>query len=193
MTGLSGVGNSKTLLEIAQPFTGLVNVLLKLNPDLVRVGLYLLAGMSAGKKLSAVFGSNGLAGDVQKVTGAIKGFRSGFSDAEKAADESTGVWGTVGGHLSQLKAGFGEHAEQAASESTGMWGTVGGKISSALSGAGSMVTSFLQKIGLMKVATEEENRRPGRPGRQHGRQPDRPDRRRHRPAGRRVRGAVEAQ
>lgn len=155
MTGLDGVGNSKTLLQIAEPFSSLLKILVQANPELVRVGLYVLAGVSAGKKLSAVFGANGLAGSVKSVTGAISGFKAGFSDAEKAADESTGVWGTVGGHLSQLKAGFTD-AEAAASETTGIWGTLGGKISSALSGAGSMITSLLQKMGLMTAATETE-------------------------------------
>jgi phage-related protein len=55
MTGLSGVGNSKTLLQIASPFTALLSVLLKANPALVRVGLYLLAGAAGASKLKTAF------------------------------------------------------------------------------------------------------------------------------------------
>ena len=56
MTGLDGIGNSRTLLMIALPFTSLLNTLLKVNPALVRVGLYTLAVVSGLGKLNSIFG-----------------------------------------------------------------------------------------------------------------------------------------
>jgi phage-related protein len=127
ITGLDGVGNSKTLLEIAEPFTTLLKVLLKVNPDLVRVGLYMLAAYSGGKKLVTVFGGlkTGVT-TVKDLASGVQNFTAGFGNAEKAADDATGAWGT--------------------------WG---GKVSSVFTSAKGMVTGWLQKLGLMTAATED--------------------------------------
>jgi phage-related protein len=104
MTGLDGVGNSKTLLQLANPVLALTNALLKANPALVRLGLYLLAAGSAGKKLSNMFGKDsGFASLVTGVKGGVSGLKdlkAGFTDSEAAASAATGIWGTFGGKIS---------------------------------------------------------------------------------------------
>jgi hypothetical protein len=168
MTGLSGVGNSRALLELANPVLTLANALMRANPDLVRFALYLLAAGSAAGKLHSMFGKeSGFASLISGVKGgvsALKNFRSGFTDSEKAASEATGAWGTFGGavsklKLSNLKAGFND-ADAAASDATGVLGTLGGKLStigsslaSAASATGSFVATYAAKLGEAAVAT----------------------------------------
>lgn len=101
MTGLDGVGNSKTLLQLANPVLALVNALMKANPDVVRLGLYLLAAGAGGKKLAGVFG--GFKDTFSTIKGLITGvqeFATGFSSAEAAAAEGASTWSQWGGKVS---------------------------------------------------------------------------------------------
>jgi hypothetical protein len=110
MTGLSTFSNSKALLQLAVPLSGILKDLVKANPDLVRFGLYMLAAHSAAGKLAP-----GLQA-VRTGIGFIKGGASAFQD---------------------LSAGIG-NSSAAASAATGIWGTVGGKVSSVVSGIGKL-------------------------------------------------------
>lgn len=110
MTGLDGVGNSKTLLQVLTPLSGVLASLTK-NQDLDRLALYLLAAADAGKKLNNVFQglSSGVTA-VKNVSSAVSDFSKGFSDADQAASDATGMWGTFGGKISS----FGSLIQQAA-------------------------------------------------------------------------------
>jgi hypothetical protein len=95
MTGLSGVGNSKFLLQMAMPFTSLLRVLVQANPALVRFALYAAAAGSGIKKISNVFGTNGLVGDVQSAINVLGNFGHAAEDAgagEKIAAAATRIW-----------------------------------------------------------------------------------------------------
>lgn len=101
MTGLSGVGNSKMLLQIAEPFTSLLKVLLKANPELVRFGLYALAAGSGLKKMKPAF--EGIKSGIGLIKGGASAFqdlKAGFSNSAAAASDATGIWGTFGGKIS---------------------------------------------------------------------------------------------
>lgn len=113
MTGLSTFSNSKALLQLAAPLSQILNDLTKANPDLVRFGLYLLAAHSAASKLAPVLTSikSGFNGIQDGVT-AAKNLHAGFTDADQAASEASGAWGTFGGKLSSL----GEFARTAATK-----------------------------------------------------------------------------
>ena len=103
MTGLDGVSNSKTLLQLADPVLTLANALLKTNPDLVRLAMYLLAAHSAATKLAPVF--SGITQSLNVIKTGVSGVRtlaSGFRDASVAADAASGTWGTLGGKLSVM-------------------------------------------------------------------------------------------
>ena len=117
MAGLATGANSKTLLAVLEPLSGILAKLSQ-NQDLVRIALYFLAAADAGKKLSST---------VQGIQGAFSVFKTGASA------------------LTDLKAGF-TNSAAAASDATGIFGTIGGKIStigSALATAGSAVASFV--------------------------------------------------
>jgi hypothetical protein len=165
MTGLSGVGNSRTLLELANPVLALANALLKANPQLVRIALYLLAASSGAKKLGSAFsGIKGGFGALKAGVSNLKNLHAGLTDSEQAAASATGAWGTFGGTLSKLKfsnlkAGFND-ADAAASDATGVLGTLGGKLSSigsglasAASAVGSFVATYATKLGEAAAAT----------------------------------------
>jgi phage-related protein len=127
MTGMNTVSNSRALLEMAMPVTKLAAALLHAHPGLVELVLYLKLGFgAAGKLKTAITGTASAFNDLKQAKQNIRNFVAGFSDAKKAADESTGAFGT--------------------------WG---GKLSSVLSGAKSQITSLLVRMGLMKAATEE--------------------------------------
>jgi phage-related protein len=67
MAGLATGSNSKTLLQVLEPLSGILAQLSK-NQDLVRIGLYLLAAADAGKKLHSA---------VQGVSNVMTGFKAG--------------------------------------------------------------------------------------------------------------------
>lgn len=107
MTGLDGVGNSKTLLQILEPLSGLLAKLANGNPILDRTVLYLLAATDAGKKLKNVFSGLQSGVSVLKDIGdGASNFSKGFKDADQAAAEATGTWGTIGGKVSGLGSMF---------------------------------------------------------------------------------------
>ena len=126
MTGMDTAANSKTLIQLAATVSGLVNSLLKAHPQLIWLILYFKLGFDSAKKLGA--GISTVKGAIDSLQSARKGlsdFTAGFNDANKAADEATGSWGTYGG-----------------------------KVSSVLNGLKSMAVQAAQKLGLMKTATE---------------------------------------
>lgn len=99
MAGLSTASNSKTLLQMLVPLTGVLASLSK-NQDLDRIALYLLSAVEAGKKLKVAFTgiSDGL--KVLKTgAGMLQDFRAGFTSAAAAASDATGIWGTFGGKI----------------------------------------------------------------------------------------------
>jgi hypothetical protein len=109
MTGISTFANSKSLLQLAVPLSQLVNWLSKANPALLRTGLYLLAAGGAAKKIKPAF--DGIKGGIDAIKGGVGAFsklKSGFTDAETAASEASGVWGTLGGKLSAVISGIRE-------------------------------------------------------------------------------------
>lgn len=103
MTGLDGVSNSKTLLQLANPVLALANALLKVNPDLVRIALYMLMAADAGKKLKPVF--SGISSGLSLLKGGASAFQdlqAGFQNSAAAASDATGVWGSLGGTMSKV-------------------------------------------------------------------------------------------
>lgn len=103
MTGMSTFSNSKMLLQLALPIVKLVNALLKAHPQLVWLVLYLKLAVDGGKKLSAAF--SGLSAGFKVVkdgSTAVRNLKAGMSDAETAASDASGAWGTFGGKLSGL-------------------------------------------------------------------------------------------
>jgi hypothetical protein len=124
MTGLSTFSNSKALLELADPAAKLVNYLSRANPDLLRMGLYLLAAGEAGKKLgSGINAVQGMVGNVRSGVQALRAFGGGFKDAEVAADAASGVMGTWGGRLSTVVSGIRDWGiwSKAAAGATKVW------------------------------------------------------------------------
>ena len=123
MAGLSGVGNSKTLLQVLEPLSGIL-AKLSANQDLVRIALYLLAAADAGKKLSTAVQGIQSAFTVFK-TGAslVQDFSSGFQNSAAAASAATGIMGTLGGKLSTVTAAIREQglAATIASAATKVW------------------------------------------------------------------------
>jgi len=95
MTGLSTASNSKWILQLLTPLSGLLDKLTK-NQDLDRIALYLLAGADAGKKLKAAFtGISGALGDLDKGIGLLGKFGGAAEDAgrgAKIASAATKVW-----------------------------------------------------------------------------------------------------
>lgn len=99
MAGLSTGSNSKTLLQMLVPLSGVLASLSK-NQDLDRIALYLLAAVDAGKKLKNAFA--GISGAMQIFktgAGMLQDFRAGFGNAAAAASDATGIWGTFGGKI----------------------------------------------------------------------------------------------
>jgi hypothetical protein len=101
MTGLSTFSNSKMLLQMALPVLQLLNSLLKANPQLVRLGLYMLAAKDVASKMAPAFAgvATGIKG-VKAGASAFQDLSSGFSNTSAAASDASGVWGTFGGKLS---------------------------------------------------------------------------------------------
>jgi hypothetical protein len=124
MAGVSTASNSKTLLQVLQPLSGILAALSK-NQDLDRIALYLLAAADAGKKLKNTF---------QGIQAAMGVFKTGAS------------------MLQDFSAGFSNSAA-AASEATGVWGTFGGKMASAGSSVASFVSTYAAKMGEAMAAT----------------------------------------
>jgi len=101
MTGLSTFSNSTSLLQIAEPFTRLLAALLKANPDLVNLVLYLKLASDTGSKLTKAFsGIGSIVTGIRGVNDAVSNLTTGFGDAEAAASATTGIWGTIGGKVS---------------------------------------------------------------------------------------------
>ena len=98
MTGLSGVGNSKTLLQFLTPLSGILASLSK-NQDLDRIVLYMLALSSAGKKVGQVAGGikdtyttlQKVGNTASKVSEAATAVRE-FGLWSKVASAATKVW-----------------------------------------------------------------------------------------------------
>jgi hypothetical protein len=124
MTGLSTFANSKMLLQLAVPLSQLVNYLSKANPALLRMGLYALAAGGAFKKMQAAL--EGIKGGIAAIQGGVGAFsklRQGFTDAETAASDASGVWGTFGGKLSTVISGIKEWGiwSKVAAAATKIW------------------------------------------------------------------------
>lgn len=101
MAGLSGLGNSKSMLQLVAPMVQLLNTLTKANPELVRFGLYALAAGGALNKMKPAM--QGISAGVSAIKGGASAFQdlsSGFSNASAAASSASGIWGTFGGKLS---------------------------------------------------------------------------------------------
>jgi hypothetical protein len=112
MAGMSTASNSKMLLQVLGPLSGILARLSK-NTGLVRIGLYLLAAADAGKKLKTAFqGIQGAMGVFKTGASAFQDLRAGFSNSAAAASEATGAWGTFGGKIS----GLGSMLQQAAAK-----------------------------------------------------------------------------
>ena len=107
MTGISTFSNSKMLLQLAVPVLAFANALLKAHPQLVWLVLYLKLAADGGKKLKVAF--EGISGAFSGVKSGVKAFgdlKAGIGDAEAAASDATGAWGTFGGKLSNVGSMF---------------------------------------------------------------------------------------
>lgn len=103
MTGMNTVSNSRTLIQVAEALSGLVNNLLKAHPQLVTYILYAKLATDTSKQLFGGIKSVSDAVGTLKTGGkAISDFSAGFGDAKKAADEATGAAGTYGGQLAKV-------------------------------------------------------------------------------------------
>jgi hypothetical protein len=103
MTGMSTFGNSKMFLQLATAVLSFANGLLKAHPELVWLVLYLKMAADGGKKLKLAFdGIQGGLGALSKGRAALSGLKGGFTDAEVAASDASGVFGTFGGKLSVM-------------------------------------------------------------------------------------------
>jgi hypothetical protein len=125
MAGLSTGSNSKMLLQVLGPLSGILAKLSK-NQDLVRIGLYLLAAADAGKKLRTAFqGIQAGMGVFKTGASAFQDLRAGFSNSAAAASDATGIWGTFGGKIS---------AAITAVKSWGIWSKIAGAATKVWSG-----------------------------------------------------------
>ena len=103
MTGLSTFSNSKMLLQMVLPLSQILNTLTRANPALTRFALYALAAGDAVKKIRpAVTGISGVVKGITEGTSALGKLKGGFTSAETAASDASGVWGTAGGKLSTM-------------------------------------------------------------------------------------------
>jgi phage-related protein len=108
MAGLSGLGNSKSMLQLVAPMVQLLNTLTKANPELVRFALYALAAGGAVNKMKPAM--QGISAGISAIKGGASAFQdlsSGFSNASAAASDASGIWGTLGGKLSTVTAAIG--------------------------------------------------------------------------------------
>lgn len=94
MAGMTTFSNSTSLFKLAGPILSFANALTKAHPGLVEFIVYGKLVADVGKKLSPAF--QAATGGVQALSNLSKGFR----DAELAASDATGIWGTFGGKLS---------------------------------------------------------------------------------------------
>ena len=109
MTGMSTFSNSKMLLQLALPILKFTNALLKAHPQLVWLVLYLKLGIDGFKKMhTAVTGVSTAMGDLKKGQTALSNLKKGMTDADQAANDATGAWGTFGGKLSSVISGVKE-------------------------------------------------------------------------------------
>jgi hypothetical protein len=98
MAGLSTGSNSKTLLQMLQPLSGILASLSK-NTDLDRIALYLLAGVDAGKKLKGAF--DGVKGGLEgldkgiNLIGKLGGAAVDASRGAKLAAGATKIWSGI--------------------------------------------------------------------------------------------------
>jgi hypothetical protein len=103
MTGMDVFSNSKMLLQLADPILKLASSLMKANPQLVRLAMYLLAAKDVGSKLKPMFqGIQSGIGIVKGASSAVQDMSSGFSNASAAASDASGKWGTFGGMVQSL-------------------------------------------------------------------------------------------
>jgi hypothetical protein len=157
MAGMSTFSNSKMLLQGLSLLLPVLNKLAKI-PGLIDMVLYFrLAAGTAGKLKTAVTGVGDAFSGVRSGAKAVSNLKKGFSDADAAASDATGAWGTFGGKMSTVfkgakqgfnnfTSGFGD-SEAAASAFSGKMGTLGGKVSSALSSIGSGIAAAASSIG----------------------------------------------
>jgi hypothetical protein len=95
--------------SLLPPVTHFLDVLIKANPALVQLGLYALAASSSIKKMSGAFsGIKSGIGFVQGGVGAFRNLKGGISDAETAASDASGAWGTFGGKISSAVSAIGK-------------------------------------------------------------------------------------
>jgi cell wall-associated NlpC family hydrolase/phage-related protein len=134
LTGLSGVGNSKFLLQFLLQFSQILAQLSE-NPWFTRIILYMFAfrsGIGQTTKILSLF--------AEPMINATH-FVQGFANSAKAASAATGAAGTVGGGLRNFVKGISDSGA-AASKSTGMLGTFGGAIRSS----GSAIFGFIKNV-----------------------------------------------
>jgi hypothetical protein len=120
MAGISTGSNSKMLLQMLTPLSGVLVDLSK-NTDLVRVALYALAAADTGKKIKGVF--DGITNGLTAIKGGMSAFQNlsaGFRNSAAAASEATGVWGTIGGKISSIGSALASAGSSVASFVAGM-------------------------------------------------------------------------
>jgi phage-related protein len=103
MAGMDTFGNSKMFLQLANGVLSFANGLLKAHPEIVWLALYLKMGADGAKKLTtAISGVNTGVSAIKGATSAVGNLRGGLSDAEVAASDASGAWGTFGGKISSM-------------------------------------------------------------------------------------------
>ena len=98
MAGISTPSNSKALLQVLGPLSGILDKLTK-NQDLDRIALYFLAARDAGKKLKSAFDgiTDGL-GKLEKGIGLIGKLGGAAEDASRGAKLAAGatkIWSGI--------------------------------------------------------------------------------------------------
>lgn len=164
MTGLATGSNSKTLLQVLEPLSGIL-AKLSSNPDLVRIALYLLAASDAGKKLhTTLMGIQGAFGVFKSGASALQNLSSGFRNSAAAASEATGVWGTMGGKLSTIGSALASAGAAAGRFAVTMTVTAAKAIADfvataarAVASAAVTVASFLAEAAAATIAFIAEN------------------------------------
>jgi hypothetical protein len=141
LTGLSGVGNSKALLQLLLQISPVLLSISK-NSDVTRLLLYGLALGGLVSKMSPLISTG-----KDAATG-ISNLSKGIRDSDAAASKATGIMGTFGGAIASTVGGLGmlaggfldsAKAEDAAS---GVMGTIGGNIRKVMVAIGTTIASI---------------------------------------------------
>jgi hypothetical protein len=97
MSGLTGIGNSKQLLEVIDTLSGWTNKLANSNPELVRTILYTLSFGDALKRVgNMAHGIGEIARPFKDVHSALSGLSAGLRGVEVAEDASNLKWAKFG-------------------------------------------------------------------------------------------------